>query len=127
MKFKVEIIRGVNKGRVLVMDEERAVSFVEENKVRILQVITNDAPPEETPHFISLDTEVTGSIEPHEITPQALGDELDDLERCIALTKSGERCKNARKDDCEHCGTHAPKVIDAQCSIHAQFNSTVKE
>ena len=112
MKFKVEIIRGVNKGRVLVMDEEKAVAFVEENKVRILQVFTNDAPPEETPGFVEVSTEVSGSIEtPAEYTPPAEGDDLEDEERCDATTAKGERCKK-------------PRIIDAKCSIHA---SLVKE
>jgi hypothetical protein len=116
-KYRVEVLSGVNKGRIMDVPANKAEQFVAEHKVRILNIITVDAPPEETPNFVSLDTEVTGSIEPHEITPQALGDELDDLERCIALTKSGERCKNARKDDCEHCSTHTSKVIDAQASL----------
>mgnify|MGYP007090083878 FL=1 len=116
MKFKVEIIRGVNKGRVLIMDEEKAVAFVEENKVRILQVFTNDAPPEDTPNLVEVATEVSGSIEPAQVTPEATGDELEDEERCVANTAKGERCKNGRREG-EYCSTHAPKIVEAQASL----------
>jgi hypothetical protein len=116
MKYRVEIIRGINKGKILELDEDRAEAFVAEHKVRILQVITNDAPPEETPNFVEVATEVSGSMEPHELTPEPVGDELEDEERCIALTKSGERCKNARKEG-DHCSTHAPKIVEAKASL----------
>jgi hypothetical protein len=114
MKYKVEVIRGINKGKVLELDEDRAEAFVAEHKVRILQVITNDAPPEETPGFVEVATEVSGSIEPHELTPEPLGDELEDEERCLATTAKGERCKNSR-------------IIDAKCSIHAKCSIQASE
>lgn len=116
MKYRVEIVRGINKGRILDLEEDRAEKFVEEHKVRILQVLTNDAPPLDTPNFVEVDTEVSGSIDYHELTPEPVGDELEDEERCIALTKSGERCKNPCRDG-EHCGTHAPKIVEAEAHL----------
>lgn len=121
MKYRVEIVRGVNKGRIMDVEEDKAEQFVKEHKVRILQVITNDAPPSETPHFVEVVTEVSGSIDYHEPTPEPTGDELEDEERCSALTKSGERCKNSRAEG-EHCKTHAPKQIEAAVQIDAQAN-----
>ena len=116
MKFKVEIVSGINKGRVLILDEDKAEQFVEQNKVRILQVITTDAPPQDTPNFVELQTEVSGSLEPEQHTPEAAGDELEDEERCVALTAKGERCKNCRQEG-EHCRTHAPKVVEAEAHL----------
>jgi hypothetical protein len=118
MKYRVEIVRGVNKGRIMDIDEDKAEQFVAEHKVRILKVITNDAPPAETPGFIEVSTEVSGSIDYHELTPEATGDELEDEERCSALTKSGERCKNACVEG-NHCRLHVTKVI-APVQIDAQ-------
>lgn len=119
MKYRVEIVRGINKGRILDLEEDKAEMFVKEHKVRILQVLTNDAPPLDTPDFVEVATEVSGSIDYHELTPESLGDELDDEERCLGLTKSGERCKNSRKDG-EHCGTHAPKPVIAAVQVDAE-------
>lgn len=116
MKFKVEIVSGINKGRVLILDEDKAEQFVEHNKVRILQVITADAPPESTPNLVEVHTEVSGSLEPEAPTPEAAGDELDDEERCVALTAKGERCKNGCVAE-GYCKTHVPKIVDAEAHL----------
>jgi hypothetical protein len=116
-KYRVEVLSGVNKGRIMDVPADKAEQFVAEHKVRILHIITADAPPEATPNFLELQTEVSGSIEPAQLTPESAGDELENEERCVALTAKGERCKNARKDDCEQCSTHAPKIIEAQASL----------
>lgn len=108
-KYRVEIIAGVNKGRIMDVHADKAEQFVAEHKVRILQVLTVDAPAENTPNFVELATEVSGSIEPPaEPTPPAEGEDLEDEERCDATTSKGERCKK-------------PRVIDAKCSIHASL------
>lgn len=119
-KYRVEIISGINKGRIIDVQADKAEQFVEQNKVRILHVITADSPAG-APNFVELSTEVSGSIDYHDPTPEPVGDDLEDEERCRALTKSGERCKNPCKEG-EHCGTHAPKAVIAGVQIDAEAN-----
>ena len=107
-KYRVEVLSGVNKGRIMDVLADKAEQFVAEHKVRILHIITADAPAEGTPNLVQVSTEVSGSIDYHEPTPEATGDELDDEERCVALTKTGERCKNGCVAE-RYCKTHQPK------------------
>lgn len=115
-KYRVEVLSGVNKGRIMDVPADKAEQFVAEHKVRILHIITTDAPAEATPNFLVLQTEVSGSIEPAQPTPEATGDELEDEERCIAVTAKGERCKNSCKEG-EHCSSHQPKIVDADVAL----------
>lgn len=115
-KYRVEVLSGINKGRIMDVMADKAEQFVAEQKVRILHVVQANAPVEATPNFLELQTEVSGSLEPAQPTPEATGDELEDEERCIAMTAKGERCKNARKEG-EHCTTHQPKIVEAEAHL----------